>query len=375
MFQLSVTVTAIYLYRCAASSCDTTKCMAIKKRVTISQVAREAGVSTQTVSRVINERPDVSRATRRRVKDVIERLGYRPSHAARTLSQGQSRSIGVVAYGIEYFGPSRALSGIEKQASQLGYTPVLYLLREPEIENVSQILAEVLSRSVDGIIWAVPEIGCNRSWLDKRVPGLPVPLVLLSMEPRPDTSVVSVDNYRGGKLATQHLIAQGYEDIGLITGPLDWWEARERARGWRDALIEAGSAIEKNQKVCGDWTAESGSLGLASLLEQRPKIDAVFASNDQMALGAIQAARRRGLRLPEDLALVGFDNAPEAAFLWPPLTTVGQPLYDVGCFSVKELQRLIDEGKEETAAIQPRTTVLQPTLIVRESSGVNLPVS
>ncbi len=343
--------------------------MAGRKRVTISQVAREAGVSTQTVSRVINERPDVSPATRHRVKEIIERLGYRPSHAARALSQGQSCSIGVVAYGIEYFGPSRAVSGIEKQASELGYTPVLYLLREPEIENVSVILAEVFSRHVDGIIWAVPEIGNNRAWLDERVPNLPVPLVLLSMEPRRDSSVVSVDNYRGGKLATEHLIAQGYRDIGLITGPMEWWEARERARGWRDALEESGIVNDESRIAYGDWTAESGEQGLNHLLEQRPHLNAVFASNDQMALGAIQAARRRELRLPEDLAMAGFDDMPEAAFLWPPLTTVSQPLYDVGCISVKELQRLIDEGKKEDAPIQPRTTVLQPKLIVRESSG------
>ncbi len=342
--------------------------MVKKKRVTISQVAQEVGVSTQTVSRVINERPDVSPATRRRVIAVIERLGYQPSHAARALSQGISRSIGVAAYGIEYFGPSRAVSGVEKQASELGYTPLLYLLREPEIGNVSQILADLLSHHVDGIIWAVPEIGNNRVWLDEAIPDLPVPLVLLSMEPRPDSSVVCVDNYRGGKLATEHLVDQGYRHISLITGPINWWEARERARGWRDALGEAGFVIEENQIVHGDWTAESGSHGLTRLLDQQPNIDAVFASNDQMALGAIQTARRRGLRLPEDLALAGFDDTPEAAFLWPPLTTVSHPLFDVGCTSVKELQRLIDEGKDEDTVTHPRTTILQPKLIVRESS-------
>jgi LacI family transcriptional regulator len=342
--------------------------MTRRKRVTISQVAREAGVSTQTVSRVLNDRPDVSPATRRRVKEVIERLGYRPSHAARALSQGLSGSIGVVAYGIEYFGPSRALSGVEKQASELGYTPLLYLLREPQTENVSQILEDLLARHVDGIIWAVPEIGNNRAWLDKRIPDFPVPLVFLSMDPRPDTSVVCVDNYRGGKLATGHLINQGYREIGLITGPMDWWEVRERARGWRDALVEAGIVPDGSLVVNGDWTAESGERGMSRLLDQRPGLDAVFAANDQMALGAIQAARKRGLHLPQDLAIAGFDDMPEAAYLWPPLTTISHPLFDVGCLAVKELQRLLAELREGLSEIQPRTIVLQPNLVIRESS-------
>jgi LacI family transcriptional regulator len=343
--------------------------MTKRKRVTISQVAREAGVSTQTVSRVINSRPDVSPATRRQVQEVIDRLGYRPSHAARTLSQGQSYSIGVVAYGIEYFGPSRALSGIEKKASELGYTPLLYLLRDPESNSVSQVLDDLISRHVDGIIWAVPEIGDNRSWLKDESFRPPVPLVLHSMGDHSEASITRVDNYRGGKLATQHLIEQGHRDIGLITGPMDWWEARERVRGWEDALTEAGIAHGESRFVYGNWSAASGERGLGQLLEQRPGMSAVFIANDQMALGALLAARKRKLQLPADLAIVGFDDVPESAYFWPPLTTISQPLYDMGCASVDELERLIKESRQGVE-IQPRTTVLQPTLIVRASSAM-----
>jgi LacI family transcriptional regulator len=341
--------------------------MARRKRVTISQVAREAGVSTQTVSRVINNRPDVSPATRRQVQEIVDRLGYRPSHAARTLSQGQSCSIGVVAFGIEYFGPSRALSGIEKHASELGYTPLLYLLRDPESNNVSLVLADLLSRHVDGIIWAVPEIGRNRAWLKKKDFQLPVPLVLHSMEEFPGSSITCIDNYRGGKLATQHLIEQGHRDIGLITGPMDWWEATERARGWEDALAEAGIAPGDGQIVSSNWSAASGERALDQLLKQRPGTSAVFVANDQVALGALQAARKRELRLPDSLAIVGFDDVPEAAYFWPPLTTISQPLYEMGRASVEELLRLI-EGSRQGVEVQPQTTVLQPTLIIRESS-------
>jgi LacI family transcriptional regulator len=349
-----------------------------RKRVTIKQVAEESGVSTQTVSRVVNDRPDVAPETRRRVQEIIEKLGYQPSQAARSLSRGLSYSLGVVAFGIEFYGPSRALSGIERQAAELRYSPLLYLVREPESNDVARIIDDLLARHVDGIIWAVPEIGNNRAWIEEQFNTLPVPTVFHSMGPRPGLSVVCVDNHLGGRLATRHLIKQGYRNIGHITGPMDWWEARERARGWQDALAEAGltepSLIEadldskQSPIVYGSWEAASGEKGLNQLLDRRPDVEAVFVGNDQMALGALQTARKRGLRIPEDLTIVGFDGIPEAAYFWPPLTTVSQPLYDVGCTSVAELTRMIEVGRQGNTAVEPKTTMLQPELIVRESS-------
>jgi LacI family transcriptional regulator len=339
-----------------------------RKRVTIKQVAEEAGVSTQTVSRVLNDRPDVAQATRRRVQSVIERLGYQPSQAARSLSQGLSHSLGVVAYGIEFFGPSRALSGIERRAAELGYSPLLYLVREPESNDVARIIDDLLSRHADGIIWAVPEIGENRNWIEAQLGNLPVPAVFHSMGPQPGLTTVGVDNFQGGQLATQHLIDQGYRNIGLITGPMDWWEARERARGWRDTLIDADLDPDQSLIVYGSWEAVSGSEGLNQLLGQRPDIEAIFVGNDQMALGVMQSALKHGLHIPEDLAIVGFDDIPEAAYFWPPLTTVSQPLYDVGCTSVAELTRMIQASRKGIVDIEPKTTMLQPQLIVRESS-------
>lgn len=342
-----------------------------RKRVTIKQVAEESGVSTQTVSRVLNDRPDVAPVTRRRVQEVIEKLGYQPSHAARSLSRGLSYSLGVVAFGIEFFGPSRALSGIERQAAELGYSPLLYLVREPESNDIVHIIDDLLSRHVDGVIWAVPEIGDNRKWLGEKLQSLPVPMVFHSMDPRPELSVVCVDNHAGGRLATQHLIKQGYRHIGLITGPMEWWEARERLRGWRDALVEANLPPDEDHIVYGSWAAADGEKGLSKLLDQRPDIEAVFVSNDQMALGVMQAARKRGQRIPEDLAIAGFDNIPEAAYFWPPLTTVSQPLFEVGGASVTELQRMIKAGRQGDANIESKTIILEPELIVRESSVAN----
>lgn len=344
--------------------------MAKKRRVTINQVAQTAGVSKMTVSRVINDKPDVSPRTRSQVLRVIEELGYRPSHAARSLSQGWSMSVGVVAFGIEYYGPSQAVSGIEKQAAEMGYTPLLYLQRDPESNDVDRILTDLVSRHVDGIIWAIPEIGNNRSWLKDQIPNLSVPLVFLSMEPRPDLSTACVDNYQGAQLAVQHLIDCGYKSIGLITGPINWWDATERIRGWRDALAEAGLDADESLIVNGNWSPDSGREGLINLLRQRPDVEAIFASNDLMAMGAMQTARRRGISIPEELAFVGFDDMPEADFFWPPLTTIDQPIFEMGCTAVMELQRLIDVLRQEEVEIQPKTTVLPTKLIVRESTVV-----
>lgn len=342
--------------------------MTRKKRVTIKQVAQKAGVSKMTVSRVLNDRPDVSPETRRHVRQVIEELDYRPSHAARSLSQGQSCSIGVVAFGIEYFGPSRALSGIEKRAAEIGYTPLLYLLRDPESNDVDRILADLVSRHVDGVIWAVPEIGDNRAWLERQMPALPVPLVFLSMEPRPTISTACVNNYQGAQLATGHLVDCGYRNIGLITGPIDWWDALERLRGWRDTLTAAGLEADDSLIAYGNWSANSGKVGLEKLLQQRPDVDAVFASNDLMAMGAMQTARRLGIAIPDDLAIVGFDDMPEADCFWPPLTTVRQPLFQMGGAAVAELERLIDAYRQGDVAVRPETTLLDTELVVREST-------
>ena len=342
-----------------------------KKRVTIKQVAKDAGVSTQTVSRVINRRPDVAPETRLRVQQIIDRLGYQPSHLARSLIQGHTYTLGVVGTGLEYFGPSHTLSGIEKQAQEMGYKLLLTLMRRPEQSDVEPLLRDMLSRHVEGIIWAVPEIGNNRAWTKREIPQLSVPLVLLSMQPRFNLSVVAVDNRNGGRMATRHLLAQGYRTVGLISGPLEWWEARQRRLGWQDALTEAGKAAEDDLLVEGDWTAGSGERGLRRLLARRPDVDAVFVCNDQMAAGALQAARQMGRRVPDDLAMVGFDDIPESAYLCPPLSTVRQDLTSLGRCAVRELGRRIASGhaQQGQAEVEPKTILLQPQLVVRESSS------
>ena len=174
-------------------------------------------------------------------------------------------------------------------------------------------------------------------------------------------------------MATRHLLDVGYENVGLITGPLAWWEARQRQSGWQDALDEAGIPIERNLVVEGDWEAASGERGLRRLLEQRPDVEAVFVSNDQMALGALQAARKLGVRVPEDLALVGVDDIPESVYSCPPLSTVRQDMVELGRCAVRELGRTIEATQQGQALVEPKTILLEPELIIRESSLVPKP--
>lgn len=339
-----------------------------KRRVTIKHVARQSGVSVQTVSRVINNHPDVSPETRERVERVASELMYRPSHIARTLIHGRSCTLGVVGSGLEYYGPSRTLAGIQKQADELGYIPLLALVRQPEQGNVERLLDELLSRHVDGIIWAIPEINSNREWIKQEIKRFLTPVVFLNMEPHPDLSVVAIDNRKGGYLATQHLLASGYRRIGLITGPLGWWEASQRKRGWQDALHEAKVEIQDQMIVEGNWSPASGEQGLRQLIMQCPDVDAVFASNDQMALGALRAANLLGRAAPHNIAIVGFDDIPESAYFHPPLSTVKQDMNELGSRAVRELVRMVEMSEKDTEKLEPETVFLQPELIVRESS-------
>jgi LacI family transcriptional regulator len=318
------------------------------KPVTIRQVAALAGVSTQTVSRVINRRPDVAPDTRHRVQQVVDALNYTPNAIARSLISGRSQTLAVVACGLEFFGPAHLLSGIVKQARQQNYSLRLNILSDP-LDNCDSVLNEVLTRQVDGVIWAVPEIGDNRAWLRDFLPRFTAPVVFANMQPLPGLSVIAVDNR-------------------LITGPMDWWEARQRLEGWRDALAEAGLEAPDRLIAYGDWSAASGQRGLQQLLKQSPGLDAVLTGNDQMALGVLQAAEVLGRRVPATLGVVGFDDIPDAPYFIPPLTTVQQRLAEMGRKAVEMLSNLLASDHKE--ATPPGQVVwLEPELVVRSSSN------
>lgn len=336
-------------------------------RATIKEVASAAGVSTQTVSRVINDRPDVSPKTRKRVQEVIDQLGYQPSALARSLIQQRSYTLGVVTAGLKYIGPSRTLSGITSAAEEAGYSLLLKELPHFDADEIEPIFQKLLSRHVDGIIWAVPEVGKNREWVHSPV-DIGVPIVHLAMEPHEGIGVVSIDNFHGGLTATQHLIDQGYQNIGHITGPLDWWEARQRLAGWADALTHAGCKAEDRQWAEGNWSSSSGVQAIKQLFKQFPEMDAVFVANDQMALSVLQFCCQNDLHVPNELGVVGFDNIPESAYYWPPLSTINQDQYKVGEVVVQEIIKIIENEQKNKEPLEIGPITLSTSLIIRQSS-------
>ena len=339
----------------------------ITRRPTIKQVALESGVSTQTVSRVINNRPDVADETRTRVKDVIKRVGYQPSALARSLIQKKSHTLGVVTAGLKYIGPSRTLNGITNTAEEVGYSLLLKELPHFSANNVLPIFNELLSRQVDGIIWAAPEIGNNRDWVDDFPYKLNVPIVYLTMQVREGFSIISANNYLGGKMAATHLVESGYRHIGHISGPMDWWESRQRFDAWKDVVQAAGQGDIDQCWVAGNWSSASGLEAAANLFDKYPQMDAILSANDQMALGALSVIYSRGLRVPEDIGIVGFDNIAESEYFLPPLTTIHQNQYQVGVMAVKEIIRIID-AIEKNTEFDYRVTMLEPEILVRKSS-------
>jgi LacI family transcriptional regulator len=338
-----------------------------RKRVTIKDVAQAAGVSTQTVSRVMNKFSYVSGETRQRVQAVVEQLDYRPSTLARSLSQQRSYTLGIVTFGLKYIGPSRTLNGIADKADDLGYMLLMKELDNFDANRIDDVIDSLLARQVDGILWAAPEIGDNHAWVDERLEKIPVPVLFLAMQPRDGIPSVATDNFQGTVMAIQHLLDCGRKRIGHISGPLDWWEAQERKRGWIETLKAAGFKTSEQHCAEGNWSSSSGEQAFIQLLESFPDMDAVFVANDQMALSVLREACRRGIKIPEQLAVVGFDNIPESAYFYPSLTTIFQDLQLLGGQAVQNVVEMI-QARQGNQSVIAQSRFIQPTLVVRESS-------
>ena len=302
-----------------------------------------------------------------RVMKVIKELGYQPSALARSLIQQRSYTLGVVTAGLKYIGPSRTLNGITSTAEEAGYSLILKELPRFSANNIIPIFNALLSRHVDGIIWAAPEIGNNREWVGNLPFDLNIPIVYLTMEPHEGISIIEVDNHAGAKIATEHLLEQGYKNIGHISGPMDWWEAGQRFNAWKAALQAAGFNHLDQHWVEGNWSSASGYEAAKKLFDQYPQMDAVFVANDQMALGAMSVIYEKGLSVPEDIGLVGFDNIAESAYYYPALTTIQHDQHQVGTLAVREIIRIIEIiQRRETP--EYKTILLKPDLLVRKSS-------
>ncbi len=338
------------------------------KRATLKDVAKAAGVSTQTVSRVVNGHPYISEKTRRLVEVAIAQTSYRPSALARSLHLNRSFTLGVVTFGLKYIGPSRTLNGIADKADELGYMLLMKKMDNLNTDRIDEVIDSLIAHHVDGIIWDVPEHDENRAWVDS-IESLPVPIVFMSMEPKRGFSVVSTDSYLGAQMATQHLLDQGCQHIGHLAGPQVWWEARLRWQGWRDTLERAGHQISDQHWEQGNWSSAGGAAAAGKLFARYPEMDGIFVANDQMALSVLREAGRRGINVPEQLAVVGFDGIPESAYFYPSLTTISQDPQLLGGRAVQSLVEMIEaQHAAPDGSVNAQTVLIPPTLIVRESS-------
>jgi LacI family transcriptional regulator len=332
-------------------------------RVTIREIANMCGVSVQTVSRVINNRPDVAPATRQAVESAIAAVGFRPSAVARSLVQRRSQTLGVVVTGLKYFGVAETLNGITEACQTSDFALLIKELAIDDVEGFLPAIDFLIGHRVEGlIIFAPPDLGSVAS-IQARFPTTRPPIALLKSEPSTECSTISIDDRGGARMATQHLLALGRRRIGHIAGPQSWHEARERVEGWRSALAEA--SVEPGPVAYGDWSSASGEAGFLELLQSGSTLDAVFVANDQMALGLLHVANSRGIAIPDDLAVVGFDGLAEGAQFTPSLTTIVQPLRELGRLAVNEVIARIDADVD---AAPVRNHSLATQLLVRDSA-------
>jgi DNA-binding LacI/PurR family transcriptional regulator len=324
----------------------------------MTDVARLAGVSHQTVSRVLNGHPNVREQTRLRVRAAITELGYRPNTAARALATGRSRVIGVVAQNSTLYGPAATLDAITAAAISQDFTLSVVIIRKFSHQAVTSAVNLHLDQRVAGLVMIAPvEVAAEA--LDDLTTE--VPLVTIDGDPQRATRLVSVDQEAGGHLATRHLLDAGHRTVWHVCGPAGWYDSMGRIAGWRRALIEAGAEIPP--LLTADWSAASG-YRVGQMLARMTDVTAVFTANDHLALGVLRALNERGRTVPGDLSLVGFDDVPEAEFYTPPLTTIRPDFEAIAAASMEMLLEQITSGQQHT-----ERKIIQPRLITRSSVG------
>ena len=328
------------------------------RKPNISDVAQAAGVSYQTVSRVLNNAPDVSAATRERIQQVIKDLGYRRSRTATALSTSRSTAIGILTDGSPRFGPVGTLMALEKVARQKGYFTTVATVEEPYEESVPQALDTLDEIDVDGIIVIAPILSMAAAVQGAAI-QVPVEMIAAGVSSTPNLFTYSEDQELGARMATQHLIDLGHADIAHLAGSMDWFDGRVRKRGWEGALRDAGLA----PGLCleGDWSpAWAYETGLR-LAREGTVPQAIFAASDHTALGLIRALSESGIRVPEDVSVVGYDDIEGSDFFLPPLTTVRQDFTALANASIEVILGAI-EGREADRAPS------EPTLVARGSA-------
>jgi DNA-binding LacI/PurR family transcriptional regulator len=324
----------------------------------IRDVARLAGVSHQTVSRVLNNHPSIRESTKARVLQVMEDLQYRPNRAARALSRGRSRTIGILSAQSSEYGPASSIAAIQDAARDAGYYVNTANLTTVDHESIEAALVHLMLQAVEGIVVIAPQV---RVFDVLEQLSIDVPYVSLQSTGHLDDHALSVDQIAGARLATRHLIGLGHRRIYHLAGPQDWIEAEARMRGFLDEM--GAMDVPTTAPILGDWTADFGYYAGRELFGRRD-FTAIFSSNDQMALGLMHAARDAGLDIPGDISIVGFDDIPESAHFWPPLTTVRQDFAELGRRCIELLLSNL-AGGEPVGDQDP----ILPRLIVRDSTA------
>jgi DNA-binding LacI/PurR family transcriptional regulator len=328
----------------------------VTREPAMTDVARLAGVSHQTVSRVLNGHPNVREQTRNRVRAAISELGYRPNRAAKALVTGRSQVRGVVAQNSTLYGPASLLVAFENAAAEAGFTVSVGNVSVLDRHSIGRAVEQHLDQRVAGIVVIAPVASANEA-LD-HLPA-DVPLVTIDGDPARPAALVTVDQAAGARAATRFLLDAGHSTVWHVSGPSDWFDAIGRIEGWRSALREAGAEVPP--VMAADWTAASGYRA-GQMLARMPDVTAVFAANDHLALGILRAMSERGRRVPEDVSVVGFDDVPEAAFFIPPLTTIRPDFEAVARTTLGMLLGQIESG----ASTSTRHTIA-PQLVVRDS--------
>ncbi|WP_406290885.1 LacI family DNA-binding transcriptional regulator [Embleya sp. NBC_00896] len=325
----------------------------------MADVAEMAGVSSQTVSRVANNRSNVDEATRDRVLSAMRMLGYRPNTAARALATGKFRMLGVISFGLNAYGNARTLEAIVAAAQDADYSVNVVSVRAQTESAVRDAFDRLTMQAVDGIILIEAQI------LDTPALRLPsgLPVVVVDGEETRRHPGVDTNQAEGARLATTHLLDLGHRTVWHVSGPQDSYAARRRAESWHRTLKAAGAPVPP--LLYGDWTAASGYTAGRALAAD-PEVTAVFAGNDQMALGLVRALHEAGRDVPGDVSVVGFDDLAESAWFLPSLTTIHQDFEEVGrqCVAL-----LFDQFRTGHAGILGATTI-EPTLILRDSTAV-----
>ncbi|MEZ8224841.1 LacI family DNA-binding transcriptional regulator [Vibrio splendidus] len=327
--------------------------------ITFKDVAKLAGVSTQTVSRVTNGSQDVAESTRNKVNAAIKQLGYVPNKGAQMLSRAKSTSVGLVTLDMALHGAAMIANGVRMQAHDMSYGVAFSVVSEPNLANTREAIRELMAQQVDSIILNVPLESADAELLVEQYQHLN--LIFIDVPSNSQVNYVCGDHAEGAKLAAQHLLESGRTDFLLITGPNESSASKIRHQSWLAALSDAESKVQYQYQ--GNWQAESGYLGVREAVAKQAVFNAVLVASDQMALGALRALQELQIPVPDKVAVVGFDGIEDSAFFNPPLTTIKQDFTTIGRQAVVLAEKL--NANSQDALLQHH---IETALLPRESS-------